>query len=803
MRHGYIFAFIATLFSLALNAKIEMQGELKVEMGNSIEAIAINTEHNFLYKLSTYEWPENRGPQFQLEIMPLNSKMPAAFTADDLQDENYWEPLFRNFTKNMAGQEMVMDDNLKKLFVQDVELMPGQFASYTELHEITITSTGDFTIPDNCFIGDRHLDKMDCLVAGNLSLGQNVVPAEITFPINTFVEQNAQTWNTYRQDNKCSYTVYLNGEPYKDITPTEVKITAASLNLTGINGDNFRLDLPATGFAPVNVGKIKQMTLNSYTMTVDGNAYSADIQYRVTRQGEEPNDWWDHMPPAEQKNAGTWQWVAEEEFNLLSTLNPGDTYTLEFSFVAYHGSGMASYNNNGENYKITFTVDGSVTKFSDDVSIYYTKNGTQEVMTYSYYHLGLVSDLVLNSFYINTKGDNEAKSVTMYYTMGDNSEWKTLPFSLTSEKTWSATPNLDLVAAGGFTDSNNNFGCYFEGITSDGTKFYLGSEEMYMSIAYYLTPFTNILVDATVNGEKIDVDNLAHTGWYMDVNEVTALMLNSITVSTRAEWKIQNVNLRYYIAEEGAPYVESENWPSVPLKATSANTWTLSADANLLQGLKPNTNYSISLAVSASDGEHEFWSGEASGFFSIPDPNACGFADLMYFDLTLSGRNEQKTMQREDKIDLTLMDPLTSFVLRAVSVETTGAEAPKSVTLRYNLYEQGMARNEWKAINFVQVETNKWKAEPNINLLQGLKTKTRYNLELQLVGTDKNDQNFYFNRTSEDNNVLYFEAGTPTAIDSMSEGEKTAAVYDLQGRRVATPKAGIYIVGGRKVMMTR
>ena len=101
------------------------------------------------------------------------------------------------------------------------------------------------------------------------------------------------------------------------------------------------------------------------------------------------------------------------------------------------------------------------------------------------------------------------------------------------------------------------------------------------------------------------------------------------------------------------------------------------------------------------------------------------------------------------------------------------------------------------------METNKWKAEPNINLLQGLTPKTRYNLELQLVGTDKNDQNFYFNRSSDSYNALYFDAGIPTAIDALSEGEKAATVYDLQGRRVATPKAGIYIVGGRKVLMTR
>ena len=42
--------------------------------------------------------------------------------------------------------------------------------------------------------------------------------------------------------------------------------------------------------------------------------------------------------------------------------------------------------------------------------------------------------------------------------------------------------------------------------------------------------------------------------------------------------------------------------------------------------------------------------------------------------------------------------------------------------------------------------------------------------------------------------------GVPTGIGS-AKAEAAGAVYDLQGRRVASPKAGLYIVGGRKVVL--
>ena len=58
---------------------------------------------------------------------------------------------------------------------------------------------------------------------------------------------------------------------------------------------------------------------------------------------------------------------------------------------------------------------------------------------------------------------------------------------------------------------------------------------------------------------------------------------------------------------------------------------------------------------------------------------------------------------------------------------------------------------------------------------------------------------------SEDE-LAAFQALLPTAIQSVSSGTKDAgatesAVYDLQGRRIANPGKGLYIVDGKKVVI--
>lgn len=54
----------------------------------------------------------------------------------------------------------------------------------------------------------------------------------------------------------------------------------------------------------------------------------------------------------------------------------------------------------------------------------------------------------------------------------------------------------------------------------------------------------------------------------------------------------------------------------------------------------------------------------------------------------------------------------------------------------------------------------------------------------------------------DDTMFFYYAGGAPDAIDTITTDQQSEAIYDLAGRRVKdTRKAGIYIVGGRKVVV--
>ena len=48
---------------------------------------------------------------------------------------------------------------------------------------------------------------------------------------------------------------------------------------------------------------------------------------------------------------------------------------------------------------------------------------------------------------------------------------------------------------------------------------------------------------------------------------------------------------------------------------------------------------------------------------------------------------------------------------------------------------------------------------------------------------------------------LTFRFGNPTGIEGITSAPQNEVVYDLSGRRVATPKKGLYIVNGKKVFI--
>ena len=165
-----------------------------------------NEANNYRFTLDTYEWAD-RGPQFQLTIEPIDASKVAQVTTDDLYDGNYWEPMFRSYTKQMADEEMEANDNVKRLYVKNVALLPKQFADYEEFHVIGIEAAGYYSIPDACFYGCTKLDEFDCNVQGTLTLGSNIVSNQPAFTVTVYTTQSAQVWNEYKQNTGANFSV--------------------------------------------------------------------------------------------------------------------------------------------------------------------------------------------------------------------------------------------------------------------------------------------------------------------------------------------------------------------------------------------------------------------------------------------------------------------------------------------------------------------------------------------------------------------------------------------------------------------
>ena len=164
-RH-FVLSLLGMMLCTGSFAKIVMDDPVITD--SYIKFVGTNADNNYKYTLDTYEWAD-RGPQFQLTIEALDATQPATITTADLSDENYWEPLFRFYTQQLAGQAMEANDNIKKLIIKDVALQPNHFNQYEDLKSITIEASGDYTIPDGCFGNDTKLDNFYSNVSGTLT----------------------------------------------------------------------------------------------------------------------------------------------------------------------------------------------------------------------------------------------------------------------------------------------------------------------------------------------------------------------------------------------------------------------------------------------------------------------------------------------------------------------------------------------------------------------------------------------------------------------------------------------------------
>ena len=205
-----IFTLLFALVAIALGAQAQITLQDPVVTDSYMKFEGENRANNYRFTLDTYEWAD-RGPQFQLTVEPIDASKAAQFTTSDLSDENYWEPMFRMYTRQMAGEEMEAQDNVKRLYVKNVALLPNQFAGYEEFHVIRVEAAGDYSIPDGCFSGCRKLDEFDCNVAGTLALGQGIVNTTSAYVVEVYTQQSAQVWNEYKQSTGANFSVVYNG----------------------------------------------------------------------------------------------------------------------------------------------------------------------------------------------------------------------------------------------------------------------------------------------------------------------------------------------------------------------------------------------------------------------------------------------------------------------------------------------------------------------------------------------------------------------------------------------------------------
>jgi hypothetical protein len=344
---------IIVLLAIAMKAQasIVIKEQVIDIAQQNIKIVGENADNNLRYTINNYEWAD-RGPQFQLVIEPIDNTKSAQFTSSDLTDQNYWEPLFRRITKEMAGQEMEAQHNIKKIFVKNVALLNNQFFDYEDNGYIQIESSGDFTIPDGCFSEDTHLKTFVCNVAGTLTLGSNVVSIYPGFTVKVYTAQSANAWKAYKIANGASFTV----DDSEVVSDQKILSVTAQ---TTVNKDNKTTSLPNESGS---IGYIEKspttFLINSFTATTAEDVTELFMDYRVypAIQGSQLPNW--KQVYATNKGKGVWEFSGPA-IDILSGLQSNTRYCLEFSFSTNPISdkeGRAHYPTDGKTMSVTFTT---------------------------------------------------------------------------------------------------------------------------------------------------------------------------------------------------------------------------------------------------------------------------------------------------------------------------------------------------------------------------------------------------------------------------------------------------------------
>lgn len=172
-----------------------------------------------------------------------------------------------------------------------------------------------------------------------------------------------------------------------------------------------------------------------------------------------------------------------------------------------------------------------------------------------------------------------------------------------------------------------------------------------------------------------------------------------------------------------------------------------------LTGLDVKTTYSVKVRSIIAEGQYSDWSEAAT--FTTEDWPAVDAPELSY------------------AID----EPTGNIVLSWTSTDEM---------LSYEVNVRPAASTEWTSYTTLTATTY---------TLEGLASETEYICRVRAFCTH--------DRTTGWSETVRFTTPTTDSIDEIATDIATgkAAIYDLQGRRVATPASGIYVVNGKKVLL--
>lgn len=359
MKKAILPLLIAVLCDFSSHAAIELQEPVLDFDNNYIEFVGVNVDGNYKFTLNTYEWPSDRGPQFQLIVEPIDVTKDAAFSADDLNDPNYWEPMFMSVTEQMAGEAMTVQNNIKRLYLGDVQLLPNQFIDYANLHIVGFDLKKNYTLPSGCLQNaGQHLDEMDVKCEGAMVLNPNSLPANKAFTVNVYSQPVYDVWNNYKQAYNCDYILNYNNDNQPAITG--VKITSS------VDDEFFTEQLPASGFEQVVIEEpISKFYLNRFEVDVNIEVEEIFMDYAIYKDGETNNGWLSiHATKTEEG-----KWVADNiNLNILEGLEVGETYILSFDFISSYVEDVSDrlrYDNGGRLYHVKFVCGSNAAKPGD------------------------------------------------------------------------------------------------------------------------------------------------------------------------------------------------------------------------------------------------------------------------------------------------------------------------------------------------------------------------------------------------------------------------------------------------------